>query len=363
MPGPPSAIVGQPPLTADDLLIVHGWQVLLGMGQKDPSLGLTIAAKPPPPGQPHDSHTTSIAVGCAISMVLMILFTGTRLLIRGTNKSLIWGMDDWTILFGTVAQVTFGLFYVSISVIKISIVCFYMRLTAFASRAWMWTHRVFIATLVIGAIIQLVLAFTYCQPYNGNIRALGRDSVKPKCLPLFNMGVGYSVWHILTDCLLFVVPIVMLWRVQMKVWTKLAVCIAGIVGLGNVGLSLARVFDQASGRAYRGAFDLTFAATSTFVFSISELTLGVMTANLPVLSVVATKTVELISGSKFSRERSGDNTGDRSRPRFYKRKIHSDSDMEIGVLHAAGKPTVRHDVEYVTLEEVETQQAGRGKSN
>ena len=105
------------------------------------------------------------------------------------------------------------------------------------------------------------------------------------------------------------------------------------------------------------------AATSTFVFSISELTLGVMTANLPVLSVVATKTVELISGSKFSRERSGDNTGDRSRPRFYKRKIHSDSDIEIGVLHAAGKPTVRHDVEYVTLEEVETQQAGRGKSS
>lgn len=104
MPGPPSAIVGQPPLTADDLLIVHGWQVLLGMGQKDPSEGLTIAAKPPPSGQPHDSHSKNIAVGCAISMVLMILFTGTRLLIRGTNKNLIWGMDDWTILFGTVGH-------------------------------------------------------------------------------------------------------------------------------------------------------------------------------------------------------------------------------------------------------------------
>ena len=102
MPGPPSAIVGQPPLTADDTLIVHGWQVLMGMGQKDPSLGLTVAARPPPPGQPHTSNTKDIAVGCAISMVLMTLFTGTRLLIRGTNKTLVWGMDDWTILFGTV---------------------------------------------------------------------------------------------------------------------------------------------------------------------------------------------------------------------------------------------------------------------
>lgn len=102
MPGPVSAIVGQPPLTADDTLIVHGWQVLLGMGQKDPSAGLTVAAKPPPPGQPHTSDTTNIAVGCAIGLVLMTLFTGTRLVIRGTNKTLVWGMDDWTILAATV---------------------------------------------------------------------------------------------------------------------------------------------------------------------------------------------------------------------------------------------------------------------
>lgn len=102
MPGPPSASVGQPPLTADDTLIVHGWQVLLGMGRSDPSLGLTIAKRPPPPGQTEGSDTTSIAVGCAISMVLMTLFTGTRLTIRATNKALIWGMDDWAIIAGTV---------------------------------------------------------------------------------------------------------------------------------------------------------------------------------------------------------------------------------------------------------------------
>ncbi|KAI4268021.1 MAG: hypothetical protein L6R38_007995 [Xanthoria sp. 2 TBL-2021] len=240
MPGPISAIVGQPPLTADDTLIVHGWQVLLGMGQKDPSAGLTVAAKPPPPGQPHTSDTTNIAVGCAISLVLMTLFTGTRLIIRGTNKTLVWGMDDWTILVATLcamivpviycykmvnagggkhvydltywelanhqamAPITFGLFYVAISLIKISIVCFYMRLTAFASRAWMWTHRIFIAALTIGGIIQLVISLTYCDPYNGDIREVGRQNTKPKCLPLFNIGVGYSVWHIFSDCLLFV---------------------------------------------------------------------------------------------------------------------------------------------------------------
>ncbi|KAL8999878.1 MAG: hypothetical protein Q9169_001419 [Polycauliona sp. 2 TL-2023] len=396
MPGPPSAIVGQPPLTADDTAIVHGWQVMLGMGHEDPSSGLTVAAKPPPPGQPHTSDATNIAVGCSVSLVLMALFTGTRLLIRGTNKTLVWGTDDWTILVGTVgfshilnsldlvpyqgahgekrildrlhadvvwrrqarvAPVNFGWFYVAMSLIKISIVCFYMRLTAFASRGWMWTHRIFIGALVVGAIIQLTLAFTYCQPYNGNVRAVGRGNVKPKCLSIFSLGLGYSVWHILSDCLLFVVPIVMLWRVQMKFWQKFAVCIAGIIGLGNVGLTLGRVLDQAMVRARDGAFDLTYTATSTFVYSISELTLGVMTANLPVLSIIAVKTVKLLSSSSFSRERSADHVGGvgKRKSRFYKRKLQDESDTEFGGLHTGGQPTVRHDVEYVSMEEVEAQ--------
>ncbi|KAL9012774.1 MAG: hypothetical protein Q9173_002480 [Seirophora scorigena] len=392
MPGPPSAFVGQPPLTADDTLIVHGWQVLMGMGRSDPSLGLTIAKKPPPRGQTESSDTTNIAVGCAISMVLMTLFTGTRLTIRATNKALIWGMDDWAIIAGTLcamvlpivycyklvnagggkhvynvtywelanhqamSSVTFGLFYVAVSVIKISIVFFYMRLSAFASRGWTWAHRIFIAALTIGAIISVVLAFVWCDPYTGDIRLVGRRNIKPKCIPLFNMGVGYSVWHILSDCLLCVVPFMILWRVQMNFWTKFSVCIAGVIGLGNVGVTLARVLNQASALARRGAFDLTYTATSTFAYSISELTLGVMTANLPVLSVIVTKTVKILSGSIVSRGRNPDTPGGKGHPRFYKRKLDDGSDTEFGALRADGaQPTVRHDVEYVFLEEAKVQ--------
>ncbi|KAI4087052.1 MAG: hypothetical protein LQ344_007056 [Seirophora lacunosa] len=382
MPGPPSASVGQPPLTADDTLIVHGWQVLLGMGRSDPSLGLTIAKRPPPPGQTEGSDTTSIAVG-------------------STNKALIWGMDDWAIIAGTLAAmilpviycyklvnagggkhvydvtywelanhqamapVTFGLFYVAVSLIKISIVFFYMRLSAFASRAWTWAHRIFIAALTIGAIISVVLAFVQCDPYTGDIRLVGRKDVKPKCIPLFNMGVGYSVWHILSDCLLCVVPFLMLWRVQMKFWTKFSVCIAGVIGLGNVAVTVARVFDQASVQARRGPFDLTYTATSTFGYSITELTLGVMTANLPVLSVIVTKTVEMLTGSIISRGRTADTPGSNGRPRFYKRKLHDGSETEFGALRDGGaQPTIRHDVEYVSLEEGKAhRQTSPGKIN
>ena len=132
-----------------------------------------------------------------------------------------------------------------------------MRLTAFASRGWDRFHKIFIAALIVGAIVQLILGFTQCTPYIGDIRALGRKNTTPKCMAIFSLGVGYSVWHILSDCLLFIVPIMMLWRVQMKFWTKFSVCIAGTVGLGNVAVSLARVLVENTAKGKRGAFDLT----------------------------------------------------------------------------------------------------------
>ena len=100
--GPPSAYVGQPPLTPDDTLTIHGWQVLRGQRTADPSKGLKIALRPPPPGQPHESVTAAMTAGAVVSMVLMMIFTGTRLLVRVTNRDLRWGRDDWAILVATV---------------------------------------------------------------------------------------------------------------------------------------------------------------------------------------------------------------------------------------------------------------------
>ncbi|KAI4198663.1 MAG: hypothetical protein LQ350_005135 [Teloschistes chrysophthalmus] len=375
MPGPPSAFVGQPPLTADDSLIVHGWQVLFGMGKSDPSKGLRVAIKPPPPGQPHGSNTTGLAVGCAISIALMTVFTGTRLFLRATNRNLVWGMDDWAILLATIVdagagkhvydvtywelanhQVTavpaFALFYVAVALIKISIVLFYMRLAAFASRGWMIAHRTMIAFLTICALVSLFITVFYCDPpITGDIREVGRRNVMPKCFNLVTMVIGFNAWHILSDCVLLVVPFMMLWQVQMKKTTKLKVCIAGIFGFGNVGLALARTIVQAT--AKQTGFDLTYTATDSFAYSASELTLGIMTANLPVLSFIVTRTVEMLSWSSVSSDRSPEQS-DGDKRRSYIRRLHDESKANSvtdfrglrGGNSWEGRPTVRHDVEY-----------------
>ncbi|KAL8650877.1 MAG: hypothetical protein Q9226_004965, partial [Calogaya cf. arnoldii] len=62
------------------------------------------------------------------------------------------------------ASPALALFFIAVSVIKISIVCFYMRTSAFASRAWMWTHRIFIVALIIGANISTVITMAQYKP-------------------------------------------------------------------------------------------------------------------------------------------------------------------------------------------------------
>lgn len=103
MPGPPSAIVGQPPRTADDLLIVRGMFLWYGIDDEDPRNGLEIDTKPPPPGVPITSNQPQAIILAVFSIGLMLLFTSTRLGIRVTNKSLSWGWDDWSIIVATVS--------------------------------------------------------------------------------------------------------------------------------------------------------------------------------------------------------------------------------------------------------------------
>ncbi|KAL8871909.1 MAG: hypothetical protein Q9174_002363 [Haloplaca sp. 1 TL-2023] len=411
--GPPSALVGQPPMSDDDTLIVKGWQIYLGMKGADPSAGLKIGPKPPPPGVPHESKQTEIAIGCAVTMVLMALFTGTRLIIRATNRKLTWGKDDVAILIGTllamlipifycyklenagngkhlydvtyweltnhqtISRPALALFYVALAVIKISIILFYMRLTAFASRRWTIAHYIFIAFLVACAIITLVISFVSCDPpILGDIREMGRRGVKPVCYPLIYQIGAFNAWHIFSDCLLLVVPFLMLWRVQMKMVTKMKVCAAGLIGLANIGLAMARTINQAIFKPPSG-FDTTYTSTGSFAYSAAELTLAIFTANLPVLSFVATKTVEKLSSIGLTRRNpsSGSNptshspTTNRgmsvSRPFYFTRNGNSKTESETGLADITfvgervqrGKegfnPTVRHDVEYGDAESEE----------
>ncbi|KAL8686134.1 MAG: hypothetical protein Q9218_007323 [Villophora microphyllina] len=367
MPGPPSALVGLPPLTHDDREIIHGFNILLGHPNLDPSKGLILALKRPPPGQDDGNLVANLAAGCAISLFLMTVFTGTRLSIRASRKCLAWGLDDWAIIvatnagagkhvydvtywelanFKTVSTAIFACFWVAIAAIKISLILFYMRLTAFTSRTWTIAHRTFIIVLVLCAIVSVIVSAFQCNPtFATNVREISRTGIQPKCIPTLNLVIGLNIWNILADCLLLVVPFMMLWRVQMKQSTKLKVCIAGVIGFANIGFAIGRTVAQA--KEQDKVFDLTHTGPTTFMYSATELTLGIFTANIPVLSALVTKGVEMLSWSSVSRDGSPDSSEDKRSKvsKFYERRIHDDSKpgRDIGLGNSGEGPSASAD--------------------
>ena len=96
---PPSALIGQPPLTDDDYWIVRGLLLAAGLTDVHPEKGAKIPPPRPPPDVYHfETKGPAIIAGCSVSIALMMLFTVTRLVVRCTERRLHFGNDDWFII-------------------------------------------------------------------------------------------------------------------------------------------------------------------------------------------------------------------------------------------------------------------------
>lgn len=97
-----SALIGEPPNTEEDFYIVRGILRRFGLDKLDPALGAPI---PPlrPPNAHFETRGPSLIAVHSICIVLLILITGSRLLIRGLHRGVKWGWDDWVIIPGAVS--------------------------------------------------------------------------------------------------------------------------------------------------------------------------------------------------------------------------------------------------------------------
>ena len=104
--GQSSALIGQPPSTAEDYWIVKGILARLG-SHADPALGVLV---PParPPNANFETRSPQIVAADSVCIALVILITGSRLLIRALHHGLKWGWDDWVIILGSVGVLDSG---------------------------------------------------------------------------------------------------------------------------------------------------------------------------------------------------------------------------------------------------------------
>ena len=128
-------------------------------------------------------------------------------------------------------------------IVKMSIVLFYMRLSGFSSRRWIRTLWVLFAIMCCVLIITILVTLLPCRPilWRLDIKAAAHMYTEPPvCLEVTQSITPLSVLYILSDALLLIIPVAMLWRVQMRWTIKLRVCLAGLVGCANIALSIVR---------------------------------------------------------------------------------------------------------------------------
>lgn len=98
-----SALIGQPPNNQEDYWIVLGIIRKLGL-HLDPAKGVLIPPARPPSAR-FETRGPRIIAADVLVIVLVILITGSRVLIRALYRRLKWGWDDWFIILASVGTV------------------------------------------------------------------------------------------------------------------------------------------------------------------------------------------------------------------------------------------------------------------
>ncbi|KAI9680560.1 MAG: hypothetical protein M1817_004000 [Caeruleum heppii] len=309
-----SALIGKPPLNDDDLNIVKALIKISGRPGANPSRGVPLGP-PRPPGAPSDTRGPGVIAGMSIAMALVIFVTVSRLMVRKFHTRMEFGWDDWMIIpaallvlayqavviamveqacvgkhaadctyhgfsmfirYGAIGQT---LFFVVVSFVKISLVLFYKRLVGMTSKTWRAFNNSFLVVLVLFMLISLFMNVFQCSPQSApfDLATFGRAN-SVKCLKQTQMQTAFNVIHIITDFVLLLVPVAVLWKLQMSLTQKLRLMF--VFSLGAISC-IASVMRMVLGR--KQSRDLTYDFTEKLAWTVVDVTSGVIVASLPAL--------------------------------------------------------------------------------
>lgn len=79
-------------------------------------------------------------------------------------------------------------------------------------------------------IAMIVVACVQCQPYSYFWDQYINPSAQGKCIDTYHFYLGNAISSVITDFLILGVPIPMVWRLQMPIAQKLAVCGTFLLG-------------------------------------------------------------------------------------------------------------------------------------
>ncbi|KAI9811260.1 MAG: hypothetical protein M1832_000939 [Thelocarpon impressellum] len=259
-------------------------------------------------------HETRQPLLIALNATLLVLSTvavGLRLLARRLVKQR-WSYDDYNMIFCLLLacglsttnliavhnglgkhlfatgnldattkyrlQYVFTIIYsLCICFTKITILAFYYRL--FPSEGFRRVVIAYvIALILVGGASNLVAIFP-CTP----IRAFWIRDIQRRCINVYRWAMTEAALTILTDILLLIMPMPLVWKLRISLRQKFAV--SGIFILGGF-VCIASIIRMPTLHLLFG-YDPTWTAVPAAVWSLVEVNMGIVCACLPVMRPVA----------------------------------------------------------------------------
>jgi hypothetical protein len=195
------------------------------------------------------------------------------------------GLHTWEVTYeqyevgtmiGVFCKITF---YQAVSLIKISIAVFIRRLASGASRRWTWFCDIFLVSTGAYMLMALFWLLFTCYPVQAqwSLYARGATEPLPRCLDTISQGRILSGIHVAQGMILLSAPIVILWTIQMDRAKKIRLFVVWAIG----GLTvLGGLLRQVRPLIHR---DMTWDYVEVLAWTSLDLTLGIVTASLPVL--------------------------------------------------------------------------------
>ncbi|KAF3349321.1 hypothetical protein HYQ45_008521 [Verticillium longisporum] len=262
-----------------------------------------MAVVKPPNPLPPDENINPTLIGVSGTLIAFVIITSClRLWVRLARHSLGW--DDYTMAMVTVlatarfgvqvAQGTFGngrhrwylekhdyqtsnmlgwfaqiLLFASICLLKCSIMLLLLRIKN--TKSLKITLYSVMAGLVVTNFGCIIILLAECDPVSAYWTGVG-TCWEPKIrIYSIYLTISYSV---LTDLLCSLLPLVVVWKVQIPFKTKVSVCC--LMGLGLIATGFGIVRASSLGLV---TSDLSWVYARTAIYSNAELYLGIIAAN------------------------------------------------------------------------------------
>ncbi|RAK99528.1 uncharacterized protein BO80DRAFT_426515 [Aspergillus ibericus CBS 121593] len=183
----------------------------------------------------------------------------------------------------------FQIFYVlGPASVKLSLLFLYRRV--FERSKFLRLVYGMMGLIVVFGIVVTFMAIFNCTPISAFWTSKG------KCFDFKFFALGYAVVNIVTDLAIWLMPIPIVWKIQMPIQQKIALSFIFALGLFDCGAAVARlclsmlILDNS---------DITWDYAPGFMWSIIEVSIGILCTCLPTMRVILEAVFNRKTARKF----------------------------------------------------------------